>query len=201
MPPKRLEEVLEAFNEDRSINVLYTDISAQQTNVLDHTDLEITSKEFHYLPQLVFHRDCFDWIGQFDTDLVAHCDDEIWLRINSLHLPHHISSENTTIAVCPDCYHQYSPLNAAIGYRQLLVKYTSLLQRNNPAKKKLYQKAAYAYQKAGVFHRYRSNSKHWPFLQRIRDNCQIDMQTCPLGPLLHGHKFLHFFHRFRRQWK
>ena len=154
MPPKRLEEVLEAFNEDRSINVLYTDISAQQTNVLDHTDLEITSKEFHYLPQLVFHRDCFDWIGQFDTDLVAHCDDEIWLRINSLHLPHHISSENTTIAVCPDCYHQYSPLNAAIGYRQLLVKYTSLLQRNNPAKTKLYQKAAYAYQKAGVFHRY-----------------------------------------------
>ena len=60
MPPKRLEEVLSAFQNDRSINVLYTDMSAQQTNVLDHTDLEIDSNKFHYLPQLIFHRDCFE---------------------------------------------------------------------------------------------------------------------------------------------
>ena len=154
MPPKRLEEALSAFLNDRSINVLYTDISAQQTNILDQTDLQIDSKEFHYLPQLIFHRDCFDWIGSFDTALVAHCDDDIWLRVNSLHLPHHLSSEDTKVVVCPECYHQYTPLNAAIGYRQLLVKYTTLLQKNIPEKKRLYQKAASAYPKAGVLHRY-----------------------------------------------
>ncbi len=154
MPPKRLEEVLSAFLKDRSINMLYTDISAQQADVLDLTDLEIDSGKFHYLPQLIFHRDCFEWIGSFDTALVAHCDDDIWLRANSLHLPHHLSSENTKVTVCPECYHHYTPLNAAIGYRQLLVKYAALLQRNIPEKKRLYQKAASAYHKAGVFHRY-----------------------------------------------
>lgn len=154
MPPKRLEELLSVFQKDHSINVIYTDMTAQPINVLESSDYAISSQNFQYLSQLVFHRNCFQLIGTFDTDLIAHCDDDLWFRICTLHLVHHISSLDTSLSVCPDCYHHYTPLQAAIGYRQLLVKYHSILTKNKKAKKILYQKTATSYQKAGVFHRY-----------------------------------------------
>lgn len=153
MPRKRLEEIVSLFEQDRSISIISTDMRVQQTNVLESPDYAATSQDFQYLSQLVFHRDCFRWIGHFDSDLIAHCDDEMWFRICSLHLEHHISSTNTWVSVCPECYRHYTPLQSAIGYRQLLVKYAPMLCKNKKTKKQLYQKAAFAYQNAGVFHR------------------------------------------------
>lgn len=154
MPQKRLEQLFHAFKKDLSCNAIYTDMTVQQSNVLEHSDFELLAEDFEYLAQLVFHRDCFEWIGTFDEDLVAHCDEDIWFRLRSLKLVHHLSSPETTISVCPDCYYGYTPLDAAIGYRQLGVKYKAIFDKNKKGRKQLYQKIAAQYKKAGVIHRY-----------------------------------------------
>lgn len=154
MPACRLEEIITIMEENHSYNTVYTDMSIQQSNVLEISDFSLISKNFEYLPQLVFHREAFQWIGEFDCDLVAHCDDDIWFRLNSLHLPHHVSSPETTVYVCPDCYNDYPALESAIGCRQLMVKYDSLFQRNKKMKKRHYKKIAEEYKKARVLHRH-----------------------------------------------
>lgn len=154
MPAERLEKIVAIMEENHSYNTVYTDMAVQQANMLDISDFGLVSQDFEYLAQLVFHREAFDWIGEFDNGLVAHCDDDIWFRLNSLHLPHHISSPETTISVCPDCYHDYPALESAIGCRQLMVKYDSLFQRNKKMKKRHYRKIAEEYKKARVLHRY-----------------------------------------------
>lgn len=154
MPAQRIEKIIHAFKKKTSYQAIYTDLAAQQNNILESTDYELLSTDFQYLSQLVLRRDCFQWIGIFDPDLVAHCDDELWFRIQSLNLAYHLSSKETIISVCPDAYHNYSSLDAAIGYRQLCIKYEPLFKKNKAALKVLYQKAAEEYKKAGVIHRY-----------------------------------------------
>lgn len=154
MPAERLKKVIAVMEENHSYNTIYTDMTVQQSNMLDLSDLGLFSQNYEYLSQLIFHREAFQWIGEFDCDLVAHCDDDIWFRLNSLHLPHHISSPETTISVCPDCYNNYPALDSAIGCRQLMVKYNALFQRNRKMKKRHYKKIAEEYKKARVLHRY-----------------------------------------------
>ncbi len=154
MPAGRLEKIIAVMEENHSYNTVYTDMSIQQSNVLEPSDFGLVSHNFEYLPQLVFHREAFQWIGEFDCDLVAHCDDDIWFRLNSLHLPHYVSSPETTVSVCPDCYNNYPAIDSAIGCRQLMVKYAALFQRNRKMKKRHYKKTAEEYKKARVLHRY-----------------------------------------------
>lgn len=154
MPPDRLERIYRVFQENRSYNAIYTNMAAQEDNLLDVSDFSIQTGHFRYLGQLVFHRDCFEIIGKFDSDLIAHWDDEIWFRLKTMGLVHHFPAEEAAISICPNCYHGYTPLDAAIGYRQIGVKYGSYFKKNKKARKKLYQAIAEKYKKAGVVHRY-----------------------------------------------
>lgn len=163
MPPRRLEQVLNVFAQDASIVSICTGMNVQQSNILEHSDYAMYTETYQYLSQLIFHRDCFRYIHAFDENLVAHCDDDVALQLFFLDQIHSISSEDTTISVCPDCYHQVSDLAAAIGYRQLLTKYfpilskkenTTTLRTASSIKKQLMEKAASSYQQAGILHRY-----------------------------------------------
>ena len=154
MPPQRIEKIMETFQENTSYFSIYTDMKAQQNNILESTDYELLSNEFAYLSQLVFHRDCFQCTGNFDPDLIAHCDDDLWFRIRSLKLANHLPAKECIISVCPDTYHNYSALEAAIGYRQLGIKYDSIFRKKKTDRKELYQKIAEEYKKAHMFHRY-----------------------------------------------
>lgn len=154
MPAARLKTVIDFLEQNHSYNVAYTDMTIQQSNILESSDLSLTTQNFSCLAQLIIHRECFQWIGEFDSDLVSHCDDDIWFRINSFHLTYHISSPETTISVCPDCYNGYSPLQSAIGYRQLTIKYSAFLEKHKQKKKRFYQQIAEEYKKANVLHRY-----------------------------------------------
>lgn len=154
MPATRLEKVVAVMEENHSYNTIYTDMSIQESNMLDTSDFDLISQNFEYLAQIVFHREAFQWIGEFDCDLVAHCDDDIWFRLNSLRLTHHVSSPETTISICPDCYSDFPALESAIGCRQLMVKYDALFNRNKKMKKRHYKKIAEEYKKARVLHRY-----------------------------------------------
>lgn len=154
MPSTRLETLVNFLEENHSYHAVYTDMSVQQSNILESSDFHLTSGNPEYLAQLVFHRECFQWIGEFDSDLVAHIDKDIWLRLRSLHLTCHLSAPGTMISVCTDCYNRYTPLEAAIGYRQLETKYRAFFQKNPKLKKELFQKTAAEYKKAHVLHRY-----------------------------------------------
>lgn len=154
MPPDRLERIYKVFQENYSYNAVYTNMAVQEANLLDISDFSIQSGQFQYLGQLVFHKDCFQLIGKFDTDLVAHQDDEIWFQLKTMGLVHHFPDEEAAISICPNCYHGYTPLDAAIGYRQIGVKYSYYFKKNKKARKKLYQAIAEKYKKAGVVHRY-----------------------------------------------
>lgn len=154
MHPERIEKIMTLFRKNHSCQAIYTDASVQQNNILENSDYNLISTEFSYLSQLVFHHDCIHLIGLFDTELVAHCDDEFWFRLQSLKLTRHLSTDETILFVCPDDYHGYTCLESAIGYRQLYVKYLALFKKNNKARKILYRKIAEEYKKAGVFHRY-----------------------------------------------
>lgn len=152
--PKRLEKIMNAFEDNHSYFALYTDMTVQQNNILENSDYDLHSGEFAYLSQLVFHRDCFRCTGNFDPDLVAHCDDDLWFRLRSLKLANHIPDEECIISVCPDTYHGYSAVEAAIGYRQLAIKYATVYKKDKKGRRELYQNAAIQYKKAHVFHRY-----------------------------------------------
>lgn len=170
MPPKRLEEVIRIFkdnsnktysdkrnhSEDNKSNydVIYTDMQVQQKNILESSDYEISTQKYQYLPQLIIRRNCLQKIGDFDSALIAHCDEEMWFRMNSLLRIHHISSEKTTISVNPDFYNNYAPLQDAIGYRQIIVKYAKYFKKNKRQKKILYKKIASQYKAAGSLFRY-----------------------------------------------
>lgn len=154
MPPKRIEQVLSAFAQDASIVTICTGMNVQENNILEHSDYAISSSQYQYLSQLIFHRDCFRYIHAFDENLIAHCDEDTALQLFFLHQIHSVATEDTAVSVCPDCYHNVSELAAAIGYRQLMTKYLPILSKNEPIKKQLMEKAASSYQKAGVLHRY-----------------------------------------------
>lgn len=154
MQPQRIEKIMMVFRKKKSWQAIYTNASVQQNNILENSDYNLLSTDFAYLSQLVFHCDCIQMVGLFDTELVAHCDDEFWFRFQSLKLTHHLPTDEAVLFVCPDDYHRYTLLESAIGYRQLYVKYISLFKKNKKAKKILYRKIAEEYKKAGVFHRY-----------------------------------------------
>lgn len=168
MPSKRLEEIVSIFhnisnkknssNEQDSENgeydVIFTDMQVQQKNILESSNYHISTQKYQYLPQLIIQRSSLQEIGEFDTALVAHCDEEMWFRINSLLRIHHVSTENTTISVNPDFYNVYAPLQAAIGYRQIAVKYAKYFKKNKRQKKILYYKIASKYKTAGYIFRY-----------------------------------------------
>lgn len=154
MPLDRLEKIYHIFQKNRSYNAIYTNMAVQEDNLLDISDFSIQTGHFQYLGQVVFHKDCFQLIGKFDPDLVAHHDDEIWFRLKTMGIVHHFSDQDAAISICPNCYHGYTPLDAAIGYRQIYVKYSAYFKKNKKARKKLYHKIAEKYKEAGVIHRY-----------------------------------------------
>ncbi len=153
MPETRVEAAINAFRENRDACMFYTDMTVQQNNILEQTDYSLVSDKFHYLSQIIFHRDCFHMIGSFDDNLIAHGDEDLWYRIQFLKMQHHLSSRETLICVCPDAYEEYTPLDSAIGYRQITVKYADYMKRNKELKKELYYKVADSYQKGGIWMR------------------------------------------------
>lgn len=156
MPPQRLEQAVNAFLQNPSCIALCTGMNALESNILDDsdTDYAIHSDSYRYLSQLIFRRNCFEQIHTFDENLVAHCDEDIALQLFLLHKLLPLTSRETDIFICPDCYHNTPELTAAIGYRQLLVKYQSALSDKSTLKKQLLEKAASSYRQAGVFHRF-----------------------------------------------
>lgn len=154
MPPSRLEYVIKAFRENPAAFMYYTNMRPQKNHILETSDLNMPSGRLNFLSQIIFHRDCFSLIGSFDDNLVALCDEEIWFRIQYLGLVNHLNSDETVIDICPDEYKHYTPLQAAIGGRQLRVKYNKYFKKNKKSRKKLYADIAANYKKSNVIFRY-----------------------------------------------
>lgn len=154
MPAARLEYVIKAFRENPAAFMYYTSMRTQKNHILETSDLSMPSGRLNYLSQIVFHKDCFSMIGSFDDNMVALCDEEIWFRIQYLGLVNHLNSEETAIDICPDEYKHYTPLQAAIGYRQLSVKYNKYFKKNKKSRKKLYEDVAANYKKSNLIFRY-----------------------------------------------
>lgn len=154
MPPNRLEEIMHYFEEHPSCSAVYTDMTAQEGNVLEQSDFQLFSRDYFYLAQIVMHKNCLRMVGNFDSNMIAQCDEDLWFRLHTMKLIWHLSSPETTISVCTDCYDNSTALDAAIGYRQLCVKYRMILRKHPHEKKKLYHKIAARYKEAKVYHRY-----------------------------------------------
>lgn len=154
MPPKRLELAIDALESHRDKSVVCTNYTLQANNVLDISNYQISSTEFLYLAQLVFHKDSFRLIGGFDEYLVSHVDDELVLRLDRTGQLLFLPGEETSVKVAASFYHHYSAVDGAIGCRQLYVKYKSYYQKNKKAKKALYAQTALHYRDAGLIFRY-----------------------------------------------
>ena len=154
MPETRLEYAVKAFRENPAAFMYYTNMRTQKNHILETSDQSMPSGKLTYLSQIIFHRDGFSLIGGFDDNMVALCDEEIWFRLQYLGLVNHLHSEETTIDICPDEYKHYTPLQAAIGYRQLRVKYNKYFKKNKKSRKKLYADIAANYKKSNLVFRY-----------------------------------------------
>ena len=154
MPPKRLELALEALEYHREKTVVCTNYILQANNVLDVSNYQISSHGFSYLGQLIFHRDSFHLIGEFDRYLVAHVDDELVLRLKRIGQILDFPVEEAAIKVTADFYKQFDSVDGAIGCRQLYTKYKADYQKNRKAKKALYYQTAEHYKDAGLIFRY-----------------------------------------------
>ena len=154
MPATRLEYAIKAFHENPAAFMYYTNMRTQKNHILETSDQSIPSGKLMYLSQIIFHRDCFSLIGGFDDNMVALCDEEIWFRLQYLKLINHLNSEETAIDICTEEYKHYTPLEAAIGYRQLCVKYNKYFKKNRRKRKKLYEDIAANYKKSNLIFRY-----------------------------------------------
>lgn len=154
MPPERLALAIESLESHRDRSVVCTNYILQANNVLDTSDYQVSSHGFAYLSQLIFHRDCFQLIGQFDEYLVSHVDDELFLRLKRREQIVEFVAEEAAIRVAADFYHDYSDANGAIGCRQLYIKYKSYYDKNKKAKKALYLLTAEHYKDAGLIFRF-----------------------------------------------
>ena len=154
MPPQRLELAIEALESRRDRSVVCTNYILQAANVLDASNYQISSHGFAFLSQLIFHKDCFKLIGGFDENLVAHVDDELFLRLQRTGQIVDFPVEEAAIRVYADFYSRYSAVNGAIGCRQLYIKYKTYYDKNRKAKKALYLLTAEHYKDAGLFFRF-----------------------------------------------
>lgn len=154
MPPERLALAIEALESHRDKSVVCTNYMLQANNVLDASNYQISSHGFAYLPQLIFHKDCFKLIGGFDEHLVSHIDDELFLRLKRMNQIVECPVEEAAIRIDSDFFSDYSSVNGAIGCRQLYIKYRSYYEKHKKEKKKLYLLTAEHYKDAGLFFRF-----------------------------------------------
>lgn len=154
MPPGRLSTVLHAFRRDNNYCVYYTGKTLQENNTLETFDYTLASGKYQYLSQAVFHRSCFQLIGAFDEDILALSNEELWFRVHYFHLDGYVSAEEAAICVCPDFYENCTPLEAAISYRQISIKFKKILKQSKSMKRDLYYKIAENYKKSHALFRY-----------------------------------------------
>lgn len=154
MPDTRLETVLRAFKSNQNFSAYYTEMTTQISDTLEHYDYTLPTGKYKFLSQAVFHKSTFQMVGKFDEQMVSLCDEELWLRMNFFGLAGYVLEDGASISVCEKAYQNHTPLNAAIAYRQMLVKYAQYFQRNKSARRNIYGNIAQNYRKAHALSRY-----------------------------------------------
>lgn len=154
MPETRLETVIRHFKNHHRHCVYYTGMTIQDNNTLESSNYTLASGKYNYLAQAVFHRSAFELIGNFDEELIALCDEDLWMRIEFYSLANYILEEGTEISICKEIYENHTALNAAIAYQQILMKYPKIFRQKKSLQKKIYFKIAQNYKKEHIILRY-----------------------------------------------
>lgn len=154
MPETRLETVLQAFKDNPRQNVYYTGMTLQVDNTMENNHYTLPTGTYRYLAQAVFHQSVFSMVGNFDENMLCLCDEELWMRISSIDTPGCIMDEEAAISICQEAYENHTSLNAAIAYRQMLIKSTKYFQKHKAHRRIIYQKIAENYKEAHVILRY-----------------------------------------------
>lgn len=154
MTETRLETILRAFRDNSRQLVYYTSMTFQVDNTLENNYYTLPTGSFRYLAQAVIHRSVFSMAGNFDENMLCLCDEELWTRINFINPPGCLMDEDAAISICQDSYKNHTPLNAAIAYRQILIKFPKYFNRHKAHRRILYQKITENYKESHVILRY-----------------------------------------------
>ncbi len=154
MPETRLEAILQAFGDNSRQLAYYTGMTLQVDNTLENNHYTLPTGTYRYLAQAVIHRSAFSIAGNFDENMLCLCDEEFWTRINFINPPSCLMDEDAAISICQDAYENHTALNAAISYRQMLVKFPKYFRKHKSHRRILYQKIAENYKQSHVILRY-----------------------------------------------
>lgn len=154
MPETRLETILHRFQESSLHSVYYTGMTSQVDNTLENNDYTLPTGKYKYLAQAVFHRSAFEMVGGFDENMLCLCDEDLWMRIEFFKLAGCIMETEAAISISEEAYQNHTPLDAAIAYRQMLVKYPQHFRRHRALKRMVMRNIAGNYRAAHAVSRY-----------------------------------------------
>ena len=129
-------------------------MTSQVDHTLENNDYTLPTGKYKYLSQAVFHRSAFEMVGNFDENMLCLCDEELWMRIEFFKLAGCMMESEAAISISEEAYQNHTPLNAAIAYRQMLIKYPQHFRKHRMLKRRVIQKIAGNYRAAHAVSRY-----------------------------------------------